>query len=192
MTRDFAHAVDDAEMIFSGEITNVERLQTNTTTASEYVVTFKVETWWKGTPSHETRVVWRISIIDCAFFPVGEIGENYLVYPDPSKNNTTRDQLPEVTLFNRTSRLPANRKPQGVSINDWSKQPPISRKPTLNRADATDDIKLLTALRECGCLSTQLPVLLDSEPLTSIQANSGQVQGISACQTCLRERLKPF
>jgi hypothetical protein len=37
---DFATAFDGAEVIFSGEITRVERVQSGTTEATEYVVTF--------------------------------------------------------------------------------------------------------------------------------------------------------
>lgn len=46
---DFASAVDSAEVIFSGEVTNVERVESGTTEVAEYVVKFRVETWWKGT-----------------------------------------------------------------------------------------------------------------------------------------------
>ena len=44
LTPDFAQAIDRAEVLFSGEITSVKQVQSNTTTAGEYVVTFKVET----------------------------------------------------------------------------------------------------------------------------------------------------
>jgi len=190
---DFASAVDDAEVIFSGEITSVERVQSGTTEAGQYVVTFNVDTSWKATPAHEMRVLWRSKVVGCPSFPVGEVGEHYLLYADPSKNNTGRNQLPEVTIFNRTSRLPVGRRPESVLIPDWSTQPLLSPDPALNRADASDDIKLLLALRQCECLSlSHLPPPLDSERLTSIQANSKQAQGSSACQACLRRRLKPF
>ena len=48
VTPDFASAFGYAEVIFSGEITSVERVQSSTAEADEYVVTFSVETWWKG------------------------------------------------------------------------------------------------------------------------------------------------
>ena len=193
LTSDFAQAIDRAEVIFSGEITSVEQVQSSTTTAGEYVVTFKVETWWKGTPAHEMRVLWRSAVVGCPWFPVGEVGEHYLLYADPSKNNSSMNQFPEVTIFNRTSRLVASRRSENVAIHDWGKQTTISPNPELNRADASNDIKLLLALRQCDCLSIgHLPPPLDSQRLTSIQPNSRPVEGVSACQTCLRRRLKPF
>ena len=190
---DFASAFDGAEVIFSGEITKVERVQSGTTAAADYVVTFNVEAWWKGTPKREMRVLWRSRVVGCPSFPVGDVGEHYLLYADPSKNNTSRSQLPEVTIFNRTSRSPVNRGSESVLIPDWSKQPPLSPNPALNRADASDDIKLLLALRQCDCLSiSRLPSPLDSQRFTSIQDNSKKAEGSSACQACLRRRLKPF
>lgn len=193
LTPDFAQAIDRAEVIFSGEITSVKQVQSNTTTAGEYVVTFKVETWWKGTPAHEIRLLWRSAVVGCPWFPVGEVGEHYLLYADPSKNNGSRNQFPEVTIFNRTSRLPASRRSENVAIHDWGKQTTISPNPELNRADASNDIKLLLALRQCDCLSIgHLPPPLDSQRLTLIQPNSRPAEGVSACQTCLRIRLKPF
>jgi hypothetical protein len=178
-------------VIFSGKITKVERVQTSTATAVEHVITFKVETWWKGKPAHKTRVLWRSSVLECPFFPVGEVGEDYLVYADPSRRTTRRDQLLKVTIFNRTSRLRAP-KSESVVINDWSKQTRISPTPEFNPADASGDIKLLRALRG-GCLSiSHLPSPLVSQRLTSIEANSREAEGVSACQTCLRSRLKPF
>lgn len=190
---DFASAFDGAEVIFSGEITNVEQVQSGATEAADYVVTFNVETWWKGTPVHEIRVLWRSKVVGCPWFPVGEVGEHYLLYADPSKNDRITNQLPEVTIFNRTSRLPLTRRPESVSIADRSIQSLLSADPALNRADASNDIKLLLALRQCECLSiSHLPPPLDSQRLTSIQGNSKQAEGSSACQACLRTRLKPF
>ena len=194
VTSGFGQGAAVAEMIFSGKITKVQRVETSNVVAGEYVVTFKVDTWWKGKPTHETRVLWRPSMDEeCPFLPVGEVGEDYLVYTDPSRNNTARDQLPEVTVLNRTSRLSPNLKFESVGINDWSKQTRISPTPTLNRADGSDDIKLLLVLRECGCLSiSHLPPPLDSHRLTSIQANCREAEVVSECQACLRRRLKPF
>jgi hypothetical protein len=190
---DFASAVDSAEVIFSGEVVNVERIQSGTTEAAESVVTFKVETWWKGTPAREMRVLWRSEVVGCPWFPAGDVGEHYLLYADRSKNNTNRDPLPEVTIFNRTSRLPINRRSESVLIPDWSRQPLVSPNPALNRSDASNDIKLLLALRHCECLSiSHLPPPLDSESLMSSEANSKQADESSACQACLKKRLKPF
>ena len=194
VTPDFAQAASDAEEIFSGKITKVERLKTGQPVVFEYFVTFKVETWWKGKYSNETSVLWRSSdMLDCAFFPVGEVGEDYLVYANPSRSTSRKDHLPEVTIFNRTSRLPANQKSESIVISDWSKQARISWTPILNRADASDDIKLLRTLRVCGCLSSSdSPSPLDSPPKTSSPVNSQQTEEVSRCRTCLRARLKPF
>jgi len=191
---DFAAAALGAELIFSGKITKVERLKTGTAEFFQYVVTFKVETSWKGKPENEASVLWRSSeLFDCGFFPVGEVGEDYLVYADPSKSTSRKDRLPEVTIFNRTSRLPANQKSESIVISDWSKQARISWTPILNRADASDDIKLLRTLRVCGCLSSSdSPSPLDSPPKTSSPVNSQQTEEVSRCRTCLRARLKPF
>jgi hypothetical protein len=170
----FVGGVAAAEMIFTGKITKVEQIRTSTGT---YFVTFKVETWWKGKHSNEVRLLWRsTSMFDCPGLSVGEVGEDYLVYADPSMS-TTKDQFPEVTGFNRTSRLPANRRPETFLMDDWGKQTRISPKPQLNRADASHDVELLRSLRACACLQT---------------SNSPQAEGPAACQSCLRTILKPF
>jgi hypothetical protein len=167
---DFPRGLAGAEMVFRGKITKVEQVQASSVPPGTYFVTFKVENLWKGKPADEVRVVWRSrSIADCPDLPVGDVGEDYLVYADPSRS-TTRDRFPEVTAFNRTSRLPANRKPESYLNDDWGKQPRLSPKPDLNRADASNDVELLRVLRACGCLSTRV-----SEPET-----------IPVCQSCLR------
>jgi hypothetical protein len=188
VTLDFFGAASAAEVIFLGKITNVERVPEY---RGEHVVTFKVETWWKGKPSPDTRVLWRPSEDpECGFLPVGEVGEDYLVYADPSRKINPRDRhFPVVTTFNRTSRLPANLKPESFVI-DWSKQTRISPTPILNRADGSDDIELLRALRGSGCLSTWPAPPFDLQP--SIQSNARQAEGVSACRTCMRVRVKPF
>jgi hypothetical protein len=189
ITPDAAPAYAAAEMVFTGKIAKVERDKTHSATADIYVVTFKVETWWKGKPSDEVRVLWwSTPFSDCDYLPVGDVGEDYLVYADPSRSTTTV-KFPEVTIFNRTSKLPANRKSESFVFEDWSKQPRLSRTPELNRADALGDIALLRVVRACGCLSTSPS---DSSQPPSVQPNSRQPEGVSACQACLRSRLKPF
>jgi hypothetical protein len=188
ITPEVAGAVARAEAVFSGKITKVEQVQSSTVSPGTYFVTFKVDTWWKGKPADEMRVLWRsVSIWDCDFLPVGEVGEDYLVYADPSMS-TTRDQFPEVTGFNRTSRLPANQKSADIEI-DWIKQPRISPKPELNRADASNDVELLRVLRTCSCWPTSLS---DSQLPTLTQPDSREAEAVSTCKTCLRWRLKPF
>lgn len=189
--RDVAPSVEVAATVFSGEIIKVERVQTSTRASDDYFVTFRVETWWKGTPSREARVLWRSSAMNCPFFPVGEVGESYLVYADAPGNNSAREQIPEVTIFNRTSRLPANPEAENLEIMSRAKQPLISPNPSINRADASSDVKLLIVLRKCGCLSlSQLPPLFDPQRPTSTSANSREMEGVSGCQTCLRNKLK--
>jgi hypothetical protein len=176
-----------AELVFKGKITKVERDHTHPP-AEVYIVTFKVETWWKGKPSPEVRLSWwSTAFFDCDYLPVGNVGEDYLVYADPSRSKR-KVKIPEVTVFNRTSRLPANLKPESFAFEEWSKQPRISRTPELNRADATGDIELLRVIRVCGCLSTSPD---DSSEPPSVQPNSRGTE-VSACQACLRTRLKPF
>ena len=173
----FSQSVAGAEMIFIGRITKVEKVEASTVPPGTYFVTFKVETSWKGKPANEVRVLWRSrSIFDCPDLPVGEIGEDYLVYAEPSRS-TTRVQLPEVRVFSRTSRLPANLQPESFLTDNWSKPTRLSPSPELNRADASEDIKLLRTLRVCGCLP----------PPNSALPNSQET-----CQPCLREKLKPF
>ena len=177
VTPEFAGAAARAEAIFSGKITKVEPVDDRSAARREYFVTFKVDTWWKGKPAAEMRVLWRPSILDCPYLPVGEVGEDYLVYADPSRS-TTRDQFAEVTTFNRTSRLSANQKSTDIDIN-WSKKPRISPQPELNRADASNDVELLRVLQTCDCLPSFR--FADLEPEIS-----------SECKTCSRWRLKPF
>jgi len=187
----FARGVAGAEMIFTGRITKVEEVEASTVPPGTYFVTFKVENTWKGKPADEVRVLWRSrSFGDCPDLPVGEVGEDYLVYADPSRS-TTMDQSPEVTVFNRTSRLPSDRKPENYLLDDWDKPTRISSKPDLNRADASNDIELLGVLRVCSCLSNR-DVRLPPDQLPSFQPTSEQTEGVSVCQPCLRRKLKPF
>ena len=191
VTPDIPWAAARAEVIFSGRITKVERVEATPATAADYFVTFKVDNWWKGTPSPEMRVLWRTSVAACPELLVGEVGEDYLVYADPSKS-TTMAQFPEVTIFNRTSRLPANREPEVLLINDWKIKTQISPGPELNRADASDDIKVLRILRACGCLPAGHSSPLDPFSLTLIQPNPQEADDAAACRTSLRRMLRPF
>ena len=189
VTSELASATARAEAIFSGRITKVEPVEASPQ-AGHYFVTFKVETWWKGKPSSEMRVLWRSAVLDCPLLPVGEVGEDYLVYADPSRS-TTKDQSPEVTFFNRTSRLPDNQKPEIFLLSEGSRQARISPAPELNRADASDDIKTLRVLRTCSCLSISRLTPFDLQ-LASLQSDSQEAEAASACLSCLRGMLKPF
>lgn len=178
----FARGAAQAEMIFSGKIAKIERVQTHPRAIGDYVVTFKVERWWKGTAASEPRVLWRTAILDCAL-PIGEVGDDYLVYADPAAILNPAYQLPEVSFYNRTSRLPPSRKAEMIVKNGFS--PTVVRQePPLNRADASNDVDLLLTIRECGCL--RIPA--SSAP---IEASAEETQRVSECQACLRRTLKP-
>lgn len=151
-------------------------------------MTFKVERWWKGTPVSNPRVLWRSSFMDCDL-PVGEVGDDYLVYANPSIVIDPRDRLPEVAFFNRTSRLPPSRKAEMIVKNGFSSKV-ISGNPPLNRTDASNDIDLLLTMRECDCLEIMPPA--NSESPAPIEASAEKTQRVSACQACLRRMLKPF
>lgn len=94
---DFLSAAVAAELIFSGKITKVERVAGSQ--LGEYVVTFRVDRWWKVTPASDARVLWRTkSVLDCPALAVGEVGDEYLVYAEPSTSTVREYQLPEVTI----------------------------------------------------------------------------------------------
>lgn len=179
----FSVGASNAEMIFSGKITKVERVETHRAAIGEYVVTFKVERWWKGTLANGPRVLWRSSFMDCDL-PVGEVGDDYLVYADPSLSTKPADKLPEVTFYNRTSRLLPSRKAEMIVKNGFSVTH-IGENPKLNRADASNDIDVLLALRECGCLI----VPSSSAP---IEASAEETERVSACMACFRRSVTRF
>ena len=81
ITPDVLQAFARAKLVFSGKILNVTPVaqDSRSRTASDYVVSFEVEKWWKGSGSERVSVVWHTSLFGCDYFPVGEIGENYLV-----------------------------------------------------------------------------------------------------------------
>jgi hypothetical protein len=176
----FMSSVSNAELIFSGKITKVERVQTTPDATGEYVVTFKVERSWKGTAGLETRVLWRSSLLDCEL-PVGEVGDDYLVYTDPSISNNPAYQMPEVSFFNRTAKQPPSRKADLI-VEHGFRRSVINASPDLNRADASKDVDLLLIMRDCGCLSVS-----SSQP---IEASAEQTARVSECMACWQRRLK--
>ena len=177
---DFFPAATDAQVIFSGKITKVERVQTRPEAIGEYVVTFRVDRWWKGMPASDTRVLWRTTFMDCPTLAVGEVGDEYLVYGEPTRSTVRQYQMPEVSVFSRTAKLPPSRKAETIVKNGFSQPTLISRTPPLDRADASNDVELLIALRACGC--TPLP--------STSESRLGEM--VLSCKTCLRGRLKPF
>src|SRR6266850_6309452 len=200
---DVTAAVDRAEAVFSGKIVDVVAVRTDNrslpTTSSEYIVKFEVEEWWKGTASRELRVLWRPEIFACDYYPVGEIGERYLVYADsPDSDSLRKDRLLEVTIFNRTSLIPST--PQVVSQSNSANGKRkgigfVSFAPKLNRRDASNDIKTLRGIRDCGCL---LPYTLPSCMYSTWTLRQPKPDGLlnssptSPCCTCLRRNMTPF
>jgi hypothetical protein len=140
--------VQRATLVFSGKIVSISRAQANNdnsaTSNSEFVVKFEVEAWWKGAGNLEMQVLWRTDIVGCSYFPIGEIGERYLVYADPSKRTVAGEEhLLEVTIFNRTSKIPANTR----AVNQFDgetqrKRPVLLEMAELNRLDASVDIQI--------------------------------------------------
>jgi hypothetical protein len=177
---DFFPAATEAQVIFSGKITKVERSQSYPEALGEYVVTFKVDRWWKGMQqAGDTRVLWRTTFMDCPTLAVGEVGDEYLVYGEPARSTVRQYQMPEVTVFSRTARLPASRKAEMIIKNGFTQAPLMSRTPPLNRTDASNDVELLIALRDCSCMP----------PPGKSESDLEQI--VSSCRVCLRRRLKP-
>ena len=182
----FGQGASNAELIFSGTITKIERVQTGAAAIGEYVVTFKVQRWWKGTPANDTRVFWRSSFMDCPSLPVGEVGDNYLVYADPSRSTLHEYQtMPEVTIFNRTAKLPGSRKAEMIVEEGFRQPARISTKLPVNRADGSNDVEILFVLQECGCLPAP-------PPGTAIESESQEKERPTACTSCMGRRLKQF
>ena len=67
-----------------------------------------------------------------------------------------------------------------IVSNGFDKPALISRTPPLNRSDASNDVELLRAMRDCGCM----PAPGSSE--------SRLQEFASECRSCLRRRVKPF
>ena len=175
----FMPAAVAAELIFSGKITKVERVEGSE--LGEYVVTFRVDRWWKGMPASAARVLWRTkSVLDCPTLAVGEVGDEYLVYAEPSTSTVPEYQLPEVTISTRTAKLPPSRLAEMIVTNGFDKPALISRTPPLNRSDAANDVELLRVMRDCGCMPP------------SGSSDSRLQEIASECRSCLRRRVKPF
>lgn len=176
---DFMTAAVAAELIFSGKITKVERVEGSQ--LGEYVVTFRVDRWWKGTAASDARVLWRTkSIPDCPSLAVGEVGDEYLVYAERSTSTVNEYQLPEVTVSNRTAKLPPSRLAEMIVTNGFDKPALINRTPPLNRSDASNDVELLRAMRDCGCMPPR-------------GSSESRLQEIAPeCRSCLGKRVKPF
>ena len=165
-------------------------------TASDYVVRFEVEKWWKGIGSQQVSVVWRSSMLECSYFAVGEIGENYLVYADPlTTTHLGSEGLAEVTVLNRTSKLLLRRELDQSSLTTFAPRMLVDSKPTINRGDASEDIKVLSVLTQCMCVfSDSGPACVDLSLSSGYQvpAELRSSSRSSECCKCLRRNLKPF
>ena len=186
-------AFDRAEAVFVGKISTVvvaRGSNGSSFTSSDYVVKFEVEAPFKKTLAKEITVLWRSEMTGCSYFPVGEVGERYLVYADPSKSDLHDRKLPEVAVFNRTSKLPP--KPATLFV---SHKPPttahFSLDPELNRADGSSELQALRRIKDCGCLQQDTLSACLGLISTSGQSNSsGGVRSsstASSCCTCLHQ-----
>ena len=198
MTPDVLEAYVRAKLVFSGKILSVMVVpqDTGSRTALDYVVRFEVEKWWKGTGSPKVSVVWRSSIHECSYFPVGEIGENYLVYADPlTTPHLGIEPLAEVSVLNRTSKILLRRESDQSSSTNPASRARVDSKPSINRANASDDLKVLSVLTGCRCVSPdpgQACIDLSLSSGYQIQADIRSSSRSSECCECLRRNLKPF
>jgi hypothetical protein len=189
-----SEALHRAKAVFVGKVVNVTASE-NSKSPNDYLVRFEVRNRWKGTVSRETSFLWRSEIPGCSFFPVGQIGEYYLVYADSSRSDFAGKDKFEITILNRTSIVP--RPVQTVRPSNSAgerKSASFVIQPELNRRNATKDIQALQRIQDCGCLepytvSTCMGSLSAIEPsnpnLVDRPANA------SACCTCLRRSLLP-
>lgn len=198
ITPDVLDAFDRAKIVFSGKIVSVMPVPQDrgSRTPLDYIVSFEVEKWWKGTGSQQVSVVWRSSMHGCSYFPVGEIGESYLVYADPlTPTHLASESLAEVSVLNRTSKLLLRRELDQSSPTEFAYRVLIDSKPTINRADASQDIKVLSVLQRCMCVSSDSgPACLDLSLSSGyhMPADIGTSSRSSECCECLRRNLKPF
>jgi hypothetical protein len=190
VTPDALGAAAQASMIFTGKIRDVGK-----SASSGFIVSFQTETWWVGTPTPQVRVLWRTNIPGCEYFPVGDVGERYLVYADPATIKTAaRDMLPEVTILNRTSKLPLDSMTEFGTFRASDKSALISARPALNRNDASKEIEVLRILSECACLSSASLLSCPDLTLTSKHLMTDKVAGPRSfeCCICLRRKLRFF
>jgi hypothetical protein len=195
ITPDALGAAAQASMIFTGKITDVAL--TGKSVSSEFIVSLQAETWWNGTPTPEVRVLWRTNIPGCDYFPVGDVGERYLVYADPATTikGAARDMLPEVTILNRTSKLPLDSTlAEFGTFHASDKSALISARPVLDRNDASKEIEVLRVLRECACLSSASLLSCPDLTLASKHLMTDEAGGPGSfeCCICLRRKLKFF
>jgi hypothetical protein len=198
ITPDVLDAFAQAKLVFAGKILKVKPVLQDSASGSalDYVVSFEVEKWWKGTGPQQVNLVWRSSMLECSYLPVGEIGEKYLVYADPlTTASLGSESVAEITIFNRTSKLVLKRDLHPTSPTNFASQVSLDAKPKLNRADATEDVKVLSVLTRCMCVSSDSPAGCIDSSLSSgypMPAGIQQSSRSSKCCECLRRSLRPF
>jgi hypothetical protein len=198
LTPDVLEGFARAKLVFSGKLLKVMPVwqDNGSRTARDYVVSFEVEKWWKGTGSQQVSVVWRSSMFECSYFPVGEIGENYLVYADPlTTSYLGSESLGEVSFLNRTSRLLVRREPDQSSSTSLAVRVLVDSKPPINRADASADLKVLSVLTQCECTAPDSGPSCRDLSLSSGYQMPAAIRSSSRssdCCECLRRNLKPF
>jgi hypothetical protein len=140
-------------------------------------------------------VLWRTDTVGCLYFPIGEIGERYLVYADPSNRIVAGEEgLLEVTVFNRTSKISA--KTQAVNQFDAEMQRRrrvLFEMPEMNRFDASADIQVLRWLKERVCLASDFHRCIGSFGILSRElSNVRSESNVASCCTCFRWRIGSF
>ncbi|HKR11116.1 MAG TPA: hypothetical protein VJT15_03580 [Pyrinomonadaceae bacterium] len=188
-------ALDRAEAVFVGKIVNVAaaRDDNGALSTTDYVVRFEIQESWKGTEAREMNVLWRSQIEGCSYYPVGQIGETFLVYADPSSSGPAHKGRPEITIFNRTSLLPPKSGTVTLSQPVSGRETSLYLAPELNKRDAANDLQLLRLLKNCGCqpqtLSSCLGLSSTSWQSTSDAGSSSATT--SGCCNCLRRGKSP-
>ena len=188
-------ALHRAKAVFVGKVVDVSASE-NSKSPNDHLVTFEVQNRWKGAVSRETSLLWRSEIPGCSFFPVGQIGEYYLVYADSSRSDFAGKYKLEITILNRTSIVPRPVQTAGPSNSASERRIAFFRiQPELNRRNASKDLQALRQIQDCGCqepyaVSTCMGSMSAIEPSNpNLVDRSAKT---STCCTCLRRSLLPI
>lgn len=196
---DLPDALDRAGAVFVGKLVEVAAARTDSASlalGSDYLVKFQVEELWKGSVSRETRILWRPEMFGCSNFPVGEIGQRYLVYADSKSDLVQKDTL-EITIFNRTSLMPPKQivTPADSANGTRKGKAFFYIEPELNRKDASNDIQVLRRIEHCGCLRPYCFSTCIQSTRIMLQPKPGEEERTSSstspCCTCLLRGVMP-
>ncbi len=193
ITPDVLEGFARAKLVFSGKILNVTQCRNIVNLLTGGIPSSILR--WKGTGPEQFSVVWHSSMLGCSYFPVGEIGENYLVYAEPLTTAQFGNQsLAEVSVLNRTSKLPLRRELDQTISDIFAPPVSVDSKPTINRRDATKDIKVLQVLTQCRCVSSDSGPACIDVTLSSVYPMPADIGSSSRshCCECLRQNFKPF